>query len=70
MNMKNFRPGSEHPDPTTPGLYIQMTIDGCIALIHRFTDGEFDYGEYIGALGATSLRQARAYVRAASVCPI
>ncbi len=70
MNMKNFRPGTEHPDPTTPGLHIQMTIEGVIWLIHRFTDGEYTYGEFLGTLGAISLRQARAYVHAASVCPI
>ena len=72
MNMKNLKPGSEHADPTTPGLHFSVAMDGVTTLIYRYTDGEYNYGEVIGFLGEICVKSARAHVRllSAGCCPI
>lgn len=72
MNMKNLKPGREHADPLTPGLYFSVAMNGVTTLIYRYTDGEYNYGEILGFFGDISVQSARAHVRALSsqLCPI
>lgn len=72
MNMKNLKPGREHADPVTPGLHFRVAMDGVTTLTHRYTDGEYNYSDFLGILGEISVQSARAHVRLQStrLCPI
>jgi hypothetical protein len=72
MNMKTFKPGSEHADPVVPGLRYLVGMDKVISLIYRYTDGEHDYSEFLGILDDMSLQSARNHARRLSVgvCPV
>jgi len=56
-------PGREYPDPSTPGLYIQVSIAGERTLWHRYYYDDCRYAECLGELCISSLKHAREFVQ-------